>query len=51
MFTFAQYFYFEKAIFFLIGMALKAIITNSLSIDANTKCRCAVSQKESDLSY
>ena len=40
-----------KKLFFLIGMALKTLITNSLSIEANTKCTCAVSQNESDLSY
>ena len=38
-------------ILFLIRMALKTLITNSLSIQANKKCTCAVSQKESDLSY
>ena len=47
MFTFAPHFYVEKAIF-LTRMALKTLIINSLSIQANKKCTCAVSQKESD---
>ena len=37
-----------KAIF-LIRMVLKKLITKSLSIQANKKCTCAVSEKESDL--
>ena len=40
-----------KKLFFLIRMALKTLITNSLTIQANKKCTCEVSQKESDLSY
>ena len=40
-----------KSYFFKIRMALKTLITKSLSIQGNKKFTCAVTQKESDLSY